>query len=46
MHPLSQFVDEIQDFPKSGILFRDVSPLLRQKFPETIDAMSALFTPE
>lgn len=44
MHPLSQFVDEIPDFPKPGILFRDVSPLLRQRFPETIDAMSALFS--
>ncbi len=44
MHPLSQYVDEIPDFPKPGILFRDVSPLLRQKFPETIDAMSDLFS--
>ena len=46
MHPLAQYIDEIPDFPKPGILFRDVSPLLRQKFPETIDAMSALFSDE
>lgn len=46
MHPLAQYIDEIPDFPKPGILFRDVSPLLRQKFTETIDAMSALFTDE
>ncbi len=46
MHPLAQYIDEIPDFPKPGILFRDVSPLLRQKFTETIDAMSALFSNE
>lgn len=46
MHPLAQYIDEIPDFPKVGILFRDVSPLLRVKFSETIDAMSDLFTQE
>ncbi len=44
MHPLAQFIDEIPDFPKPGILFRDISPLLRSHFSETIDAMSDLFT--
>ncbi len=44
MHPLAQYIDNVPDFPKPGILFRDVSPLLRQKFSETIDAMSALFS--
>jgi len=44
MHPLAQYIDNVPDFPKPGILFRDVSPLLRQKFPETIDAMSDLFS--
>ncbi|SIN68072.1 adenine phosphoribosyltransferase [Sulfurivirga caldicuralii] len=46
MHPFAQYIDNVPDFPKSGILFRDVSPLLRQKFSETIDAMSDLFTPD
>ncbi len=42
---LKSLVSEVPDFPKAGILFRDVSPLLREAFTETIDAMSALFTP-
>jgi hypothetical protein len=36
---LREFITEIPDFPKSGILFRDISPLLKLKFHETIDAM-------
>ncbi|MDC3063053.1 adenine phosphoribosyltransferase [Alphaproteobacteria bacterium] len=28
---LYDFIDEIQDFPKKGILFRDISPLLEDK---------------
>ena len=28
---LYNFIDEIQDFPKKGILFRDISPLLEDK---------------
>ena len=28
---LYEFIDEIQDFPKKGILFRDISPLLEDK---------------
>jgi adenine phosphoribosyltransferase len=43
---LTSLVSEVPDLPKAGILFRDVSPLLREAFTETIDAMSALFTEE
>lgn len=43
-HPLAQYLDAVPDFPKPGILFQDISPLLRTHFKETIDAMSALFT--
>ena len=28
---LYDFIDEIQDFPKKGILFRDISPLLEDR---------------
>ncbi|MBN2865848.1 MAG: adenine phosphoribosyltransferase [Thiotrichales bacterium] len=45
-HPLAQFLDTVPDFPKPGILFSDISPLLKTHFVETIDAMSALFTAE
>lgn len=45
-HPLAQYLDNVPDFPKEGILFKDISPLLKNHFAETIDAMSALFTEE
>lgn len=41
---LEQYLDQIPDFPKEGVLFRDISPLLKNHFKETIDAMSDLFT--
>lgn len=41
---LKQYVDAVPDFPEKGILFRDISPLLRDKHNEAIDAMSALFS--
>lgn len=44
MQNLSEFVADVPDFPKPGILFRDISPLLKFKFKETIDAMDALFS--
>ncbi len=43
-HPLAQHLDAVPDFPKPGILFSDISPLLKTHFQETIDAMSDLFT--
>jgi len=43
-HPLTQYLDAIPDFPKPGIVFSDISPLLKSHFTETIDAMSELFT--
>lgn len=43
-HPLEQYLDTVPDFPKSGIMFSDISPLLKNHFKETIDAMSALFS--
>jgi adenine phosphoribosyltransferase len=44
MQKLAELITEIPDFPRPGILFRDISPLLKEKFRETIDAMSALFS--
>lgn len=46
LHPLAQYLDAIPDFPKPGIVFSDISPLLKHHFVETIDALSALFTAE
>jgi len=42
MTDLRQYVRNVPDFPKPGILFRDIAPLLRSHFGETIDVMSSL----
>ncbi len=44
MKPLQDLVRDIPDFPKPGILFKDITPLLAdpEAFELAIDAMSAL----
>jgi adenine phosphoribosyltransferase len=44
MQALKDLVAEVPDFPKPGILFRDISPLLRLRFRETIAAVDAMFS--
>ena len=44
MSDLKRLIWDVPDFPKPGILFRDISPRLRSHFIETIEAMDALFT--
>jgi adenine phosphoribosyltransferase len=44
MQELKALVNDIPDFPKPGILFRDITPLLRKRFDATIDVMEELFT--
>lgn len=46
MNDFKNYIDDIQDFPETGITFRDISPLLSAKFPEVIKAMSDLFCAE
>jgi adenine phosphoribosyltransferase len=41
---LRAHISEIPDFPRTGVLFRDISPLLRQHFAETLSQMSKLLT--
>jgi adenine phosphoribosyltransferase len=41
---LKHLIVDVPDFPKPGILFRDIGPLLRRDFNGVIDAMDALFT--
>lgn len=43
---LAQHIAAVPDFPEKGILFRDISPLLKSHFQETIEAMSDLYSPE
>ena len=42
MQDLKQFVVDIPDFPQPGILFRDISPLLRRHFAATIASIERL----
>jgi adenine phosphoribosyltransferase len=42
MIDLRQHIRSVPDFPKPGILFRDIAPLLRNHFTATIEVMSAL----
>lgn len=44
MIDLKSLVVEVPDFPKPGIVFRDIGPLLRREFTAVIDAMDALFS--
>ena len=44
MNDLARFVVDVPDFPQPGILFRDISTLLRDHFADTVSAMSGLFS--
>lgn len=42
MPDLKQYIAAVPDFPKAGILFRDIMPLLRTRFDATIAALDNL----
>ncbi len=44
MHALARFIVDVPDFPQPGILFRDITPLLRSHFRETVAALDALWS--
>jgi adenine phosphoribosyltransferase len=46
MFELKQAIADVPDFPRPGILFRDISPLLRDHFAATVQALDALLTDE
>ncbi len=43
--PFEHLIATTQDWPTQGVLFRDISPLLAQRFPETIEAMAQCVIP-
>jgi adenine phosphoribosyltransferase len=44
MFELKDAISNVPDFPRSGVLFRDISPLLRDHFDVTVQALDALLT--
>lgn len=40
MHSFESHIRNIPDFPKQGIIFKDITPLLQERFHEVIEAMS------
>lgn len=41
MHPLEQYIRNVPDFPKPGIMFKDIMPIMRDHLPAMITAMGA-----
>ncbi len=39
MHRFESHIRNIPDFPKAGIMFKDISPLLQERFQEVVEAM-------
>ncbi len=44
MPDLKRAIADVPDFPRPGILFRDIAPLLRDHFSATVQALDALLT--
>jgi adenine phosphoribosyltransferase len=44
MPDLKHAIRDVPDFPRAGILFRDIAPLLRDHFDATVDALDALLS--
>jgi len=40
MHSFESHIRSVPDFPKAGIVFKDISPLLQERYHEVIEAMS------
>jgi adenine phosphoribosyltransferase len=46
MTDLKRAIRDVPDFPRPGILFRDIAPLMKDHFEATIGALDALLTPD
>src|SRR6202521_3264748 len=46
MSDLKNAIRDVPDFPRPGILFRDIAPLLRDHFDSTMQALDALLSDE
>lgn len=41
-----KFITNTKNFPVEGIVFRDISPLIKEKFSEVIDAFADMYSQE
>jgi adenine phosphoribosyltransferase len=39
MHPFESHIRNVPDFPKPGVIFKDITPLLQNRFTDVIAAM-------
>ena len=39
-------IEVVPDFPKPGVSFKDIAPLLKNHFSDAIDVLEALYTKE
>ncbi len=39
MHSFESHIRSVPDFPKAGIVFKDISPLMQERFHEVVEAM-------
>lgn len=44
MIELKSLINNVADFPRAGIMFRDISPLLRDHFAAAIDSLDCLLS--
>jgi adenine phosphoribosyltransferase len=40
MHSFEKHIRSVPDFPKQGVVFKDITPLLQERFHDVIEAMS------
>jgi len=40
MHTFETHIRSVPNFPKAGVIFKDIGPLLQERFSEVIEAMS------
>lgn len=40
---ISKYITDIPDFPEKGVVFKDITPLLRDHFDELLDHMASLY---
>lgn len=43
---MKELIRDVPDFPKPGVIFRDIFPLLQKEFNRTVDELAVLVNPQ